>query len=171
MGWFSNRKTTIASSPKLFKETSQALLYSINKPRTGLFLRVHELYSPKYGDETKFLCAGIMNYVTVSDPTNEAGKRYFAEKFVLIAREAAKLHLVPEVRKALSYLYAAEIVYLALSGLTGNKLSQAQIPLLKERAGELNIAIPNAGEISGKADLHSNAQAIAAYATEFTAGM
>jgi hypothetical protein len=157
MGWFSNRKTTIASSPKLFKETSQALLYSINKPRTGLFLRVHELYSPKYGDETKFLCAGIMNYVTVSDPTNEAGKRYFAEKFV--------------VRKALSYLYAAEIVYLALSGLTGNKLSQAQIPLLKERAGELNIAIPNAGEISGKADLHSNAQAIAAYATEFTAGM
>jgi hypothetical protein len=170
MGWFSKRTTTVASSPKHFKATSEALLHSITGLRTGLSIRVHQLYSPQYGDEARFLCAGILNYVTASTPTNEAGKRYMSEKPALVKTEAAKLHLAPEIRKALSYLYTAEILYLTMAGLSGNKLAQAQIPRLTERASELNIVIPDAQEISGKGDAYSCAQAIAAYAIEFTAG-
>jgi hypothetical protein len=149
------------SSPKAFEATAEALDFSITKLRTGLFLNLYNLYSQTYGDEAKYLCGAILNNVLVEEPTNEAAKRYKDEKSELIRNELANLHLHSETSKALSYLYAAQILYLNLSAFSGNKHAGAKIPELTRRATEAHVMIPDTYEICGKGDAYSCAKVLA----------
>jgi hypothetical protein len=147
--------------------TAEALDYSISNLRIGLLKHLLRIYSPAHGEEAKLLSGAIINYALVEQPTHDAGKRYLAENHKKILREFERLRLRGEISTALSYLYAAQILYLQMSLLSGNKLAAAKIPELSNRAGELLVEIPDTYEICGKGDAYSCAEALALFARDF----
>lgn len=100
----------------------EAVADSVTRLRLFLGMRLLDFYSQTYGDETNFLCAAILNYVAVEEPSNDQAKRYKAQNHVLVEREATKLHSqMPDIEKVLSYLYAAECICLGTLMHTGRR--------------------------------------------------
>jgi hypothetical protein len=159
----------MASSPEVFRKTADALSYSIAKLRIGLSADLDNIYSPIYGDDAKYLCAAILNEALVEKPANKKAAKYTLAQRDLISTEVRRLHTLPETARALSYLYTAQILYLHLSNLSGDKTAASRIPELTGRATELSIAIPDTYIICGRGDAYSCAQVLASFAQAYVA--
>ncbi len=74
----------------------------------------------------------------------------------------------PMLSEALSYLYAAQTLYLAFA--TRNPFSE-EAEALGKRATKLSIHIPNTYELCGSGDANECIDAIASYALRFFTAM
>jgi len=164
---FGKTHSDVASSSEILRRTADALNYSITKLRTGLSADLDKRYSPIYGDDAKYLCAAILNEALVEKPADKKAAKYTLAQRDLISTEVLRLHTLPETARALSYLYTAQILYLHLSNLSGNKTAASRIPELTGRATELSIAIPDTYKICGRGDAYSCAQVLVSFAEAY----
>ena len=150
------------------EQTAKKLDYVINTLHAGVFRRLHKHYQPIYGDDAKYLCGQILNEALVEEPDNDAAMNYKAKNHGLILKEARTLISDPDAKKAISYLYTAQVLRLQMSALSGgNSLALARISDLTKRAAELSIEIPNTTEVFDKGGTYSCAYALAEYAEQF----
>ena len=114
---------------------------SVEKLRVGIFARLYESYIPNLGEhQAKFLAAAVLNEALLESPGNDEATHYYATHMTSILNNAMKLHLDPVLPEALSYLYAAQTLYLAYA--TRNPFSE-RTQALGKRATKLSIHIPN----------------------------
>jgi hypothetical protein len=164
-----SRPASMRPSQGVFDEqTAKKLDYIINTLHAGVFRLLHKHYQPIYGDDAKYLCGQILNEALVEEPDNDAAMNYKAKNHELILKEARTLISDPDAKKAISYLYTAQVLRLQMSALSGgNSLALARISDLTKRATELSIEIPNTTEVFDKGDIYSCAYALAEYAEQF----
>lgn len=110
------------------------------KLRLGTFRLLDAKYRPHFGNESKFLCAGIFNWALLEPPGNEEAKSFSETNKCLIEREAMSLYLDADLALALSILYTFKLIRL------GPKHPEKSMEVV-ERATELNIVILSAKEI------------------------
>jgi len=110
------------------------------KLRLGIFRLLDKKYHHQFGNQSKFLCAGIFNWVLSEPPGNEEAKSFSETNKYLIEREAMRLNLDPDLALAFSILYSFTLIRL------GPKHPERSMEVV-ERATELNIVILSAKEI------------------------
>ena len=128
------------------------------KLRLGIFRLLNAKYRPHFGDQSKFLCAGVFNWALSEPPGNEEAKSFSEANKYLIEREATSLYLDPDLALALSILYTFTLIRL------GPKHPELSMEIA-ERATELNILIPSAKEICPTDDATKFLAFIDKYAT------
>ena len=114
-----------------------------------MFFCVYNQHLSVPTEERPLLAGAIMNYVWREEPGTDKAKQYLASNRELIIEKAKALHVHNQMRDALRYSYAAQIVYLHLSVQSGNELAESRIAELFQRAQELSIAVPDCKEICG----------------------
>lgn len=110
------------------------------KLRLAIFRLLDAKYRPTFGDQTKFLCAGILNWTFLEPPGNEEAKRFWDTNEPLVKQEAENLYLDSRLATALSVLYTFTLIRL------GPKQPERTMGLA-DRATELNILISSAKEL------------------------
>jgi hypothetical protein len=129
------------------------------KLRLGIFRLLGEKYRASWGDQSKFLCGGILNWILLESASNEDGKAFFEVNKNLIEQEAMTLHIDPELDTALSILYTFTLIRL---GPNAPERSMS----LADRASELNICIRSQEEVCPTSDVMVFLSAIDQYASE-----
>jgi hypothetical protein len=129
------------------------------KLRLGIFRLLGEKYSPSWGDQSKFLCAGILNWILLESASNEDGKAFFEVNKHLIEQEAITLGGDPELYTALSILYMFTAIRLGPN-------DPERLTRLADRASELHIRIPSQEEVCPTDDVMVFLSAIDRYASE-----
>jgi len=109
------------------------------KLRLGICRILEKKYHPIFGNQSKFLVAGLVNWALCDSPRSEEAKK-FLETNNLIEEEASKLHLDARVSAALSVLYTFTLIWLG----TTDPEKSAQ---LVDRATDLNILFLSAKEL------------------------
>jgi hypothetical protein len=115
------------------------------KLRLGICRLLDAKYRPHFGSQSKFLCAGIVNWVFLESPDNEEAKKFLEINQGLVEQEAKNLHLDADLALALSVLYTFMLIRL---GPKDPERSSA----LVERATEVNIVIHSTQELYPGAD-------------------
>ena len=110
------------------------------KLRLGIFRLLDAKYRPSFGDQSKFLCAGILNWVLLEPPGNEDARGFLEMNKSLIEHEAMTLRLDPKLSLAISLLYTLTLIRL------GPKDPDKSFDLA-DRAAELNIVILSTNEV------------------------
>ena len=110
------------------------------KLRLGIFRLLQRKYHPLYGDQSKFLVAGIVNWALAESPDHKEAKEYQEANARLVEEEAGKMHQDVKLAGALSVLYTFTLIWL---GPTNPEKSM----MLVDRATEMNILIPSAREL------------------------
>src|ERR1035437_4398911 len=83
--------------------------------RVGIFKRLSEKYFPLYGKQKgEFLSVALINKALIEKPSNTEAKNFCVDNLDLINEESEKLSEDIVTAHALSYLYATEILYLAI---------------------------------------------------------
>lgn len=110
------------------------------KLRLGIFRLLDAKYRPSFGDQSKFLCVGIMNGLLLEPPSNEDARRFSEVNKGLIEQESMTLHLDPRLSRAISFLYMLTLIRLGTNSpeRSGN---------LAERASELSIVMLSTDEV------------------------
>lgn len=121
---------------------------SITKLRLAAFTRL-EKYLAAHGKDTNFLAAGILNEALVEEPGNTDAQKYLEQNRQLIKSETRKLNQDPKLAEVLSYLYAAQTLYLAI--VTHNPFSN-RTQELGNKAIELSLNIASIYQICGSND-------------------
>src|SRR5271169_802642 len=129
------------------------------KLRLGILALLGEKYRPSWGDQSKFLCGGILNWILLESASNKDGKAFFEVNKTLIEQEAMTLHFDPELATAVSILYTFTLIRL---GPNAPERSMS----LADRASELNICIRSQEEVCPTADVIVFLSAIDRYASE-----
>jgi hypothetical protein len=115
------------------------------KLRLGIFRLLNARYRPQFGDQTKFLCAGIFNWALVEPPGNDEAKRFLEANGSLIQREAMNLAADPNLALAFSVLYTFTLILLGPN-------DPERTMSLADRATELRIAIRSTEDLYPGAD-------------------
>lgn len=146
---------------QLLEESNQHL-------RLGMFAYLcKNRYDPLYGNEQANLWAvAVLNTVLVEEATNEEGRTFYETNRQNVMPEALKLRDHPLLAECASYLYAAQVIYLAT--MTMDPLPEHSRELAA-RATELGLYIPNTFDICGSSDAAECSRRIADFATEFFA--
>jgi hypothetical protein len=110
------------------------------KLRIGIFRLLDAKYRPRFGDQTKFLCAGIFNYALSEPPGNDEAEAFLRSNERLIEQEAGNLCLDQHLALALSILYTFTLIRI---GPTDPERSMN----IAERATRLSIAIRSTEEL------------------------
>ncbi len=110
------------------------------KLRLGIFRLLDAKYRPSFGDQSKFLCAGIFNSVFLEPPGNEDARGFLETNKSLIEHEAMTLSLDPKLSLAISLLYTLTLIRLRPE-------NPERAFNLAEKATELNIVILSANEV------------------------
>ena len=129
------------------------------KLRLGIFRLLGEKYRPSWGDQSKFICAGMLNWILLELASNEDGKAFFEANKNVIEQEAMTLHMDSKLATALSILYTFTLIRL------GPKAPERSMRLA-DRASELNIHIRAQEEVCATADVMVFLSAIGEYASE-----
>jgi hypothetical protein len=138
---------------------------SIEKLRLGVFAHLFSKYLKELdAAQAKFLAASVLNEIVVEKPSNLDAEHYYAANLNMIYQESLKLSQNEILSEALSYLYAAQILFLV--HLTKQPISERSM-LLTERATELSIYIPSTYDICGTDDAKQCTLYIAKFADEF----
>lgn len=116
---------------------------------------------PQPPDDAVHLAECVLCYAMTINPINEPARLYERTHDNLIRKEAIELVANVEVSKALSYLYAAIILLLAIR--TKDPLSELSAPVIT-RASELSFIIPGTYDICGSGDAAECIKAISAFA-------
>ena len=109
-----------------------------------------------------------MNEAVDEAPTTREAYDYLERNRILVHREAQRLHEDPQLSKALSYLYAAQI--LEISAET-RRHDHPRSDELLERAVKLGVYLPNTYDICGTGNALDAVLAIAEFAGSFAAAM
>lgn len=138
---------------------------SIEKLRLGILAHLYSKYSKEIGEnEAKFLAASVLNEIVVETPSNEEAEHYYKANLNKIYQEALKLSQNEILSEAISYLYAAQIMFLVyLTKLPISERSQQ----LTDRATELSLYIADMYYICGTDDVNQFITFIAEFANEF----
>jgi hypothetical protein len=166
--WSKSRTSEVGLLDKLLQHTRahqpqavQSLRDSIDKLRLTIFALLFHKYA-EYGDTgSKFLAVAVFNEAMRESPQNKEAEQYLNRNRILITKEALTLAQDNEAAEALSYLYAAHILYNVY--LTQSPDSEPS-RLLAERAGQLGLYVPNTYDICGTDDVNACVVAIAEYA-------
>jgi hypothetical protein len=118
----------------------QSLRDSIAKLRIAIFARLLLKYADREEVERKFLAAAVFNEAILEPPGNKEAERYLARNRDLVTTEALKLTEDQELAEALSYLYAAQVLFYVY--LTQRPVSEESMSLA-ERASELGLYVPS----------------------------
>jgi hypothetical protein len=162
MGWMEKLARTLKPAPPA---PIQLLEESMSRLRIGIFARLLRKYAPVRGEEEgKFLSAALLNEALTEEPRNDQARKYLARNRSVVAQELMKLRDDAGLAEALSYLYAAQTLYLACA--TRSPLSE-RAQALGERATELGIYIPNTYDLCGSGDANACVLAIVEYARRF----
>jgi hypothetical protein len=97
-------------------------------------------YSTAFGDQTKFLCAAILNHALVEQPGNDEAKQFSQANSSLIEEEAQKISADPDLARAFSILYSFLLIRI------GPK-NPAKSTILTMQASNLDLFIRSAREI------------------------
>lgn len=106
----------------------------------------------------------VLSYATAMNPVGESAQQYGKTHADLVRNEALGLVALAKVAEALSYLYAAITLLLAIRTRDPFSESSAQ---LGARATELSLHIPNTYDICGSGDAVECIQAIATFAVNY----
>jgi hypothetical protein len=135
----------------------------IARLRLGIFYHlVREFISNHDQSDAELLSAAVVNMALVETPGNEVARAFRQEHIELIEAECSRLHTRPEIAKALSYLYAAQILYVAIATRTPVSEQSWQ---LSDKATTLSIDIADP-----KGALEGKIEEIAAFTAEFADG-
>jgi hypothetical protein len=110
------------------------------KLRLGICRLLERKYSPRFGSRSKFLTAGVVNWIMLEPPGNDETAKFLETNETLVRREAENLHLDADVALAISVLYTFSLIWL---GPTNPERSKNIV----ERATDLNILIQSAKEL------------------------
>ena len=123
---------------------------TIAQLRVGVFARLSQKYIPVFGKQNgELLSAAILNEALLEGPGNADGEIYRRQNASLIEDESLQVASDPDIATALSYLYAAQTMYLVY--LTQEPLSK-RAQDLGEQAAYLSISVPNTYDICGSND-------------------
>jgi hypothetical protein len=78
-------------------------------------------------DKAALVSGSIMNYVFEKEPANDAGRRFPTANREIVQKRAKKLHEDWVTHRALSYAYAAHVMYLDLVMQHGDPLAEERI--------------------------------------------
>ncbi len=147
------------------KQTIELLEASITQLRVGLFSRLSKNYYPIYGKQKgEFLSAALLNNVLLKKPGNKDGEHFYLNNVVLIEEELKKLSSDTVIAEALSYLYAAQTLYLVF--ITKDPFSKGAQEF-GEQATNLSIYIPNTYDICGSDNVQECVLEIMKYSSKF----
>lgn len=155
---------------KFFKVKKTAELENIEKSieclRLGIFAYLHKnKFTTIYGDEeAKFWAAAVMNTLILAEATNNQGKEFYCNNKDKIFEEAQRVSEDDDLSLAVSYLYAAQTIYIA--AVTKDPFSE-RAQEIGEQATRLGIYIPNTYDICGNDDMSTVVQSIANFAQTF----
>ena len=121
-------------------------------------LKLHPL------SDTVLLADCVLSYAIAMNPDNESAQQYEKTHADLVRNEALGIVAIAEVAEALSYLYAAITLLLAIR--TRDPLSESSAQL-GARATELSLYIPNTNDICGSGDAVECIKVIAAFAMNY----
>lgn len=119
---------------------------------------------PGLPNEGILLANCVLSYATAMSPIGEPAQHFEKSHSDLVRRQALELEELAEPAQALSYLYAAITLLLAIR--TRDPYSE-QANQLGDRAAELSLAIPSTYDISGSGDAAKCIQAISAFAIDY----
>lgn len=88
-------------------EAVKLLETNIEMLRAGIFARLRKKYTTRFGEESHFLSAAVLNEAVVEEPANSQARVFRAKNQALIVNEAMNKHLDADLALGLSYLYAA----------------------------------------------------------------
>jgi hypothetical protein len=106
----------------------------------GIGKMLQAKYGPHFGDQSKYLSMGILNFVLATPPGNEEAERYCEANRCLIEQQANAIHLDFELAYAFSILFSFVLVRL---GPTDPERTAE----LMERASALHIILRTTNEI------------------------
>jgi hypothetical protein len=127
--------------------------------RLGIFKKLHAKYKPHFEEQTKYLCASIINYALAEKASNGEAQRYMDDNGCLITQQAVTLHNDIELAMAFSVLYSFTLVQL------GPKNPERTFELA-ERAGRLHILLRTTDEIYPTNDAMAFLHFVRKYAEE-----
>ena len=147
------------------EQTIELLEASITQLRVGLFSTLSKFYYPIYGKQDgEFLSSALLNNVLLEKPGNIDGENFCRNNVELIEEELKKLSFEKVIAEALSYLYAAQTLYLVF--ITKDPFSK-QAQKLGEKATKLSIYIPNTYDICGSDNVQECVFEIMKYSSKF----
>ena len=124
----------------------------------GIGKMLQAKYSPDFGDQSKYLSMGILNFV-LAPPENEEAERYREANRCLIEQQAHAIYLDFELAYAFSILLSFVLVRL---GPTDPERTAG----LVERASALHITLRTTKEICPTDDAIAFLQFIRKYASD-----
>jgi hypothetical protein len=131
----------------------------------GIFSKLSKKYVPLHGKQKgEFLSTAIINGALLETPGNKEAEIFLQNNSPLVTQETLQLKSDPDIASALSYLYAAQTLFLVFE--TKEILSARSLELGK-KASDLSIYIPNTFDICGSDDAIQCIQAIWEYAKTF----
>ena len=149
----------------LRRQAGKLLKISIQQLREGIISRLSQKYTSFYGEEKAFhLSIATLNRCLLEEPSDMESKIFNQNHSELIEYELKKLSQDDSVSKAVSYLFAAEIMC-RKAGTA--KSSTKQLHELAEQAAKLKIKIPDKKDICGNSDLNDCVIELMKFATAF----
>lgn len=146
-------------------EPAAILSEAIERLQAGILTNLTLLYGSRLPPTEALLLANcVLNYAMRMEPLGAEAQSYQESHGDLGREEAMRLSSEPEVAEALSYLYAAITLHLAIR--TGQPLSQQAFEV-GQRATELSLYIPNTYDICGSGDALKCIQAIRTFAQDY----
>ena len=101
----------------------------------GIFRLLDAKYRSQFGDQSKFLCAGIFE-----PPGNDEAKNFLESNRSLIEREAMTMYLDSDLALAVSIRYTFMLILLGSN-------DPERLMNIVDRASELNIVIRSTHEL------------------------
>lgn len=134
--------------------------------RIGIFSYLFKnKYLPVFGEEeAKFWAVAVLNTIILEEPGNEQARIFYERNKEKILQDAFNISEDKELSIAVSYLYAAQTIYLAV--VTKNPFSHKSQEL-GEQATRLGIYIPNTFDICGSNDPIECINSIGIFAKDF----
>jgi hypothetical protein len=146
-------------------EPVTTLVEAIERLQVALLSNLTVDYSLRFQPtEALDLANCVLSYAMLVEPQGTEARHYYQSHWQLVRDEAARLSTNPHVANALSYLYAALTIHLAIQ--TRNPFSGAA-DQLGNRATELSIDIPNTYDICGTGDAIECVSAISTFAENY----
>ena len=125
----------------------------------GIVKMLQAKYGPHFGDQSKYLSVGILNFALETPPGNEEAERYCEANRCLIEQQAHAIYLDFELADAFSILFSFVLVRL---GPTDPERTAE----LVERASALHIMLRTTKEICPTDDAITFLQFVRKYASD-----
>jgi hypothetical protein len=125
----------------------------------GIGKMLQAKYGPHFGDQSKYLSIGILNFALETPPGNEEAERYCEANRCLIEQQAHAIHLDFELAYAFSILFSFVLVRLGPT-------DPGRTAELVERASALHIILRTTKEICPTDDAITFLQFVRKYASD-----